>query len=50
VFELSDGEITLWKDGGIHLKAVDNHGDPVELSEDEAVELAGALIRMVRAG
>jgi hypothetical protein len=47
VFTCSDGEIAVWVDGGIHLKAVTRHGDPVELSEEEALELADILVRLV---
>lgn len=44
--ELSNGEIRLWVAQGtsIHLKAVTVFGDPVELSYDEATELAQALL------
>ncbi len=48
VFKLSDGEIAIWEDGGIHIKAVTSQGDPVELSETEALELADALIRLAK--
>lgn len=47
--ELSNGEIRLWAEHGtsIHLKAVTAYGDPVELSEDEATELAQHLLDQV---
>jgi glycogen debranching enzyme len=48
VFKLSDDEIAVWEDGGIHIKAVTGRGDPVELSETEALELADALVRLAR--
>jgi hypothetical protein len=48
VFKLSDDELAVWEDGGIHIKAVTSRGDPVELSETEALELADALIRLAK--
>jgi glycogen debranching enzyme len=48
VFKLSNGELAVWEDGGIHIKAVTSRGDPVELSETEALELADALIRLAK--
>ncbi len=45
---MSDGELAVWEDGGIHIKAVTSRGDPVELSETEALELADALVRLAR--
>ncbi len=48
VFKLSDGALAVWEDGGIMIKAVSSHGDPVELSEAEALELADVLVRLVR--
>ena len=48
VFKLSDDELVVWEDGGIHIKAVTGRGDPVELSETEALELADALVRLAR--
>lgn len=41
---LSDGEVRAWlEQGEVHIKAVDRHGDPVELSCPEVKELANAL-------
>ncbi len=48
VFKLSDGELAVWEGGGIHIKAVTSRGDPVELSEIEALELADALVRLAK--
>lgn len=42
-------DIDLWiADGGsIHIKTRDPHGDPVELSEEQALELASVLNMLV---
>ena len=50
VNELSNGEIKLWIEQGssIHLKSITNYGDPVELSSDEAIELADLLMEMAK--
>jgi hypothetical protein len=48
VFKFSDDELAVWEDGGIYIKAVTSRGDPVELSETEALELADALVRLAR--
>lgn len=43
-------EVTLWlADGSIHIKTREPHGDPVELSEEQALELAGILRTLVAA-
>ena len=43
--ELFNGEVTLFiEQETLHLRAVDRHGDPVELSTEEAVKLAEALL------
>ena len=47
VHELADGEITVWVDGGIHIKTRNPHGDPVEMSERDARELADLLLRLL---
>jgi hypothetical protein len=46
----ADGEVRLWiADGGsIHLKAVDPHGDPTELTAEMAREIAAALLELAR--
>jgi hypothetical protein len=45
---IADGDVCLWidQDSSVHIKAVSEHGDPVELTEDEAEELGNALISM----
>jgi hypothetical protein len=48
VFKLSDDQQAVWEDGGIHIKGVTSRGDPVKLSETEALELADALVRLAR--
>ena len=47
IFSVSDGEVRAWIDGGIHLKAVTEFGDPVELSGAEAHEVVVALLRLI---
>ena len=47
LFTISDGEVSAWVDGGIHLKAVTPSGDPVELSAEEARALLSALSRFL---
>jgi len=41
--------VLVWLDptGGICIKTVEPHGDPVELGEQEALELARLLTRLV---
>ena len=39
--------VTVWVDGGIHIKTREPHGDPVEMSEEEALALADLLRRRV---
>jgi hypothetical protein len=50
VFKFSDGEVAVWYDGCICIKAVTRapHDDPVELTEDEAIELAQVLLRLAK--
>ncbi len=44
-FEISDGNVRLWiEQESLHLLAVDSHGDPVELTKEEAGKLAEALL------
>ncbi|MFO3674927.1 DUF6360 family protein [Pseudomonas protegens] len=47
-FESSDGDVRLWIEQGsaIHLKAISPHNDPVELTVEQALELAQALQRL----
>jgi hypothetical protein len=41
----------LWSvDGTIHIKTVSKYNDPVELTEDDAVELATLLARLASEG
>ncbi|HMA95104.1 MAG TPA: hypothetical protein VKP30_20575 [Polyangiaceae bacterium] len=49
IVRLSDGEIALWSDQNraIHIKAVSAFGDPVEMTAEEAKELAAELLRLV---
>ncbi|MDW3683985.1 hypothetical protein RA280_19990 [Cupriavidus sp. CV2] len=44
-FESSDGAIRIWieQDSSIQIKAVAKYDDPVELSAQEAIELAAVL-------
>ena len=45
---MGGGEITVWVDGGIHIKTINKYGDPVELGEDETMQLADLLTSLVR--
>lgn len=47
--ELAGGDVLVWLDptGGICIKTVEPHGDPVELSDQEAIELARLLMQLV---
>lgn len=43
------GGVRLWiEQETVHIKAVTQEGDPVELSEDEATLLASALTKLVK--
>ena len=50
VHELAGGEIFLWQEesGVIMLKTQQKYNDPVELGEEEALELAALLTRLVK--
>jgi hypothetical protein len=50
IHELAGGDIAVWQEqsGAIVLKLQEKHGDPVELGEEEALELAELLIRLVK--
>ena len=50
VKKFSGGEVYVWieQDSSIMIKAVTQHGDPVELTEREAEELGRTLIEMAR--
>ena len=41
-FESSDGDVRVWIEQGsaIHIKAISEHNDPVELNAEQALELA----------
>lgn len=41
--------VTVWVDGGIMLKTREPHGDPVEMTEEEAGALAKLLMALVEA-
>lgn len=47
-FESSEGDVRLWIEQGsaIHLKAISPYNDPVELTAEQALELAQALQRL----
>ena len=49
IYTVAD-DVTLWiaEGGSIHIKAREPHGDPVELSEEEALELAAILTRLAQ--
>ena len=49
LFSIAD-DVSVWiADGGsIHIKTNKPHGDPVELTEEDAVELAAILTRLVQ--
>ncbi len=49
VFKFAGGELVVWlqeESGSICLKSSNKYNDPVELGEEEAVELAELLIRL----
>jgi hypothetical protein len=47
IVTMGDGDIRAWiEQEAIHIKAFDNHGDPVELSAEEARILAQELLRL----
>jgi hypothetical protein len=47
VFSVCEGNAYCWaeQDSSVMLKAVTKHGDPVELTKEEAIELAQALLK-----
>jgi hypothetical protein len=49
-FESSDGDVRVWIEQGsaIHIKAISEHNDPVELTAEQALELAQVLQRLAR--
>jgi len=40
--------VTVWLDGGVHIKTRDLHGDPVEMTGSQAIALADLLIRLAK--
>lgn len=46
VFKLASGDISVWVDGGIHVKINAPGADPVELGEQEALKLGKLLVRL----
>jgi hypothetical protein len=49
VKSFSDGAVSFWiEQETIHLKVSEPHGDPIELTENEAKQLANALLEAVR--
>ena len=49
-YEVASGDIYLWADpcGAIFLKVKNQSGDPIELNEHEAMELAETLMRLIK--
>ena len=48
IYHLSGGKILVWRDGGaICIKTVSKFGDPIDMGEGEAIELAELLQRLV---
>jgi len=50
IYKLASGDITVWRDnsGAIMLKVREPFGDPLELAEHEALELAEVLVRLAK--
>lgn len=50
VFTIASGNAYCWVEQGssVMLKAVTGYGDPVELSSEEAIELANALLKAAK--
>jgi hypothetical protein len=50
IYRTTDGEAYCWCEQGssVMLKAVTKSGDPIELTKDEAIELANALLAYAR--
>jgi hypothetical protein len=48
VFNTARGCVSAWieQDDNVHIKAVDQHGDPVELTADELKSLIEELSRL----
>lgn len=51
VYKIAGGNVVLWSvEGTIHIKTVSAFNDPVELNEDDALELSKLLIHLVENG
>jgi hypothetical protein len=51
IYKIAGGDVVLWSVAGtIHIKTVNAFNDPVELNEDNALELSKLLIRLVENG
>ena len=51
IYKIAGGDIVLWSvAGSIHIKIVNAFNDPVELNEDDALELSKLLSRLVENG
>ena len=50
VYQIAGGDITVWAEesGAIMLKVREPFGDPVELGEEEALELSALLVRLAK--
>jgi hypothetical protein len=50
VFEMASGDVSVWVDAGgaICMRLNDKFNDPVELGEQEALNLGELLIRLAR--
>jgi hypothetical protein len=48
IYEIAGGDITVWAEesGAIMLKVREPFGDPVELGEEDALELGALLVRL----
>jgi len=45
-YEFAGGEVLVWIDGCICIKTRNKYNDPVELADEEALELADLLKRL----
>jgi len=52
IYELAGGDITVWAEesGVIMLKVREPFGDPIELGEEDALELGALLLRLAKDG
>ena len=49
-YKFADGEVTVWIDGCICIKTQNKYDDPVELADEEALELSELLKRLAEEG